>query len=70
MQVELSPKELRVLLELLEEHRYFGWIYQAGEFGVGGSGEVSPTLEALLGRIRKLKGQADGLRLNPPARAA
>ncbi|GEM88367.1 hypothetical protein MGR01S_29920 [Meiothermus granaticius NBRC 107808] len=47
MQVELSPKELGVLLELLEEHRYFGWIYQAGEFGVEASGECDATANRL-----------------------
>jgi len=52
MQVELSEKEAKVLLELLEEHLYYGWVYNVGEFDVEASGEVSPTLEKLYYRLK------------------
>ena len=47
MQIELSPKEVKALLKLLEEHISYGWIKQEGEFEVNASWEVSPTLEKL-----------------------
>lgn len=53
MKVELSPQELKALLLLLEEHLYYGWIEQDGEFEVVSSGQVSPTLEALYRRIKQ-----------------
>jgi len=53
MQIELSEKEVKVLLELLKEHLYYGWVEQDGEFGVVASGRVSPTLREL---YRRLKG--------------
>jgi len=53
MKVELSPQELKALLLLLEEHLYYGWVEQDGEFGVVASGRVSPTLREL---YRRLKG--------------
>ena len=52
MQIELSAKEVKVLLELLREHLRFGWIYNVGEFNVEASGEVSPTLEKLYYRLK------------------
>ena len=52
MQVELSEKEAKVLLEQLEEHLYYGWDYHVGEFDVEASGEVSPTLEKLYYRLK------------------
>lgn len=52
MQIELDEKERKALLELLKEHLYYGWIEQEGEFGVVASGRVSPTLAALLRRIK------------------
>jgi len=52
MQIELSVKEVKVLLELLEEHISYGWIEQEGEFEVEASGEVSPTLEKLYYRLK------------------
>jgi hypothetical protein len=57
MRIELSKKELKVLLELLKDHFYYGWVEQDGEFGVVASGRVSPTLREL---YRRLKG---GIRL-------
>ncbi|GAO74253.1 hypothetical protein [Meiothermus ruber] len=53
MQIELSEKEVKALLELLKEHLYYGWIEQDGEFEVVSSGQVSPTLEALYRRIKQ-----------------
>ncbi|ADH62480.1 hypothetical protein Mesil_0551 [Allomeiothermus silvanus DSM 9946] len=53
MRLELSEKEIRVLLQLLEEHRYYGWVEEDGEFGTVASGQVSPTLEALYRRIKQ-----------------
>jgi hypothetical protein len=50
--IELSAKELKVLLELLKDHFYYGWIEQDGEFGVAASGRVSPTLRELYRRLR------------------
>jgi len=41
-----------VLLEQLEEHLYYGWVYNVGEFDVEASGEVSPTLEKLYYRLK------------------
>ncbi len=58
MQIELSEKEREVLLELLEEHLYYGWIEQDGEFEVVASGEVSPTLEKLYYRLKRPQQQA------------
>ena len=52
MQIELSAKEVKVLLELLKEHLHFGWVYEIGEFDVEASGEVSPTLEKLYHRLK------------------
>ena len=52
MQIELSEKEVKALLELLKEHLYYGWIEQDGEFGVVASGRVSPILRELLCRLR------------------
>jgi len=52
MQIELSAKEVKVLLELLEEHISYGWVYNLGEFEVEASGEVSPTLEKLYYRLK------------------
>ena len=52
MQIELSAKEVKVLLELLEEHISYGWVYHLGEFEVEASGEVSPTLEKLYYRLK------------------
>jgi hypothetical protein len=54
MRIELSEKELRLLLELLQDHFYYGWIEQDGEFGVAASGWVSEVLREL---YRRLKGQ-------------
>ena len=53
MQIELSEKEVKALLELLKEHLYYGWIEQDGEFEVVSSGRVSATLEALYRRIKQ-----------------
>lgn len=53
MRVELSPQELKVLLELLEEHLYYGWIEQDGEFGVCSSQRVSERLRELYWRLRR-----------------
>jgi len=53
MQIELSEKEVKALLELLKEHLYYGWIEQDGEFEVVSSGQVSATLREL---YRRLKG--------------
>jgi len=58
MQIELSAKEVKVLLELLEEHLHFGWVYSVGEFEVEASGEVSPTLEKLYYRLKRAQQQA------------
>jgi len=52
VQVELSPKEVRALLALLEEHISYGWIEQEGEFAVVASGRVSSTLQELLRRLK------------------
>jgi hypothetical protein len=52
VQVELSLKEVRALLALLEEHISYGWIEQEGEFAVVASGRVSNTLQALLCRLK------------------
>ncbi|PZA07465.1 peptidylprolyl isomerase [Meiothermus sp. Pnk-1] len=56
MQVQLSEKEARALLELLQEHLYYGWIEGEGEFGVTASGRVSEALRELYRRLRQ--GQA------------
>lgn len=56
MILELSEKETRLLLRLLKEHLYFGWIEQQGEFDLVSSGEISPTLRELYRRLRQ--GQA------------
>jgi len=53
MQIELSPKEVKALLKLLEEHISYGWIKQEGEFELTSSGRVSPTLQGLYRRIRQ-----------------
>lgn len=58
MKVELSPQELKALLLLLEEHRYYGWIERVGEFEIEASGRVSPALLALLQRLRRLQRDA------------
>ena len=58
MQIELSLKEIKALLELLKEHLHFGWVYEVGEFGVEASGEVSPTLEKLYYRLKRAQQQA------------
>ncbi|GIW31548.1 MAG: hypothetical protein KatS3mg071_1722 [Meiothermus sp.] len=58
MKVELSPQELKALLLLLEEHLYYGWIEQDGEFEVVASGRVSPALLALLQRLKRLQRDA------------
>jgi hypothetical protein len=52
MQIELSEKEVKALLELLEEHVSYGWIEQEGEFEVVASGRVSSTLRELLRRLK------------------
>jgi hypothetical protein len=52
MQIELSVKEIKALLELLEEHISYGWIEQEGEFEVTASGRVSSTLRELLRRLK------------------
>ena len=52
MRVELSEKEAKLLLDLLEEHLYYGWIYRVGEFDLEASGEVSPTLKKLYYRLK------------------
>ena len=52
MNLEISEKERKALLELLKEHLYYGWIEGDGEFGVVASGRVSPTLRELFQRIR------------------
>ena len=52
MKIELSLKEVKALLELLEEHISYGWVYNVGEFDVEASGEVSPTLEKLYYRLK------------------
>ena len=41
MKIELSLKEVKALLELLEEHISYGWIEQEGEFEVEASGEAT-----------------------------
>jgi hypothetical protein len=58
MQIELSEKEVKALLELLKEHISYGWIEQEGEFEVVASGEVSPTLEKLYYRLKRPQQQA------------
>jgi len=55
MQIELSEKEMELLLELLQEHLYFGWIALEGEFDVVATGQVSPTLSELYGRIKQAR---------------
>jgi hypothetical protein len=52
MQIELSAKEVKALLELLEEHVSYGWIEQEGEFEVVASGRVSSALRELLRRLK------------------
>jgi len=52
MQIELSAKEVRLLLDLLKEHLHYGWVYRVGEFDLEASGEVSPTLEKLYYRLK------------------
>ncbi|MGK0620061.1 peptidylprolyl isomerase [Meiothermus cerbereus] len=52
MQIELSEKEVKALLELLKEHINYGWIEQEGEFEVLASGRVSATLKELLRRLK------------------
>ncbi|MBO1438611.1 peptidylprolyl isomerase [Meiothermus sp. CFH 77666] len=58
MQIELSPHELKALLELLKEHQYYGWIEQVGEFEIEASGRVSPVLLALLQRLKQMQRKA------------
>lgn len=58
MQVQLSEKEARALLELLQEHLYYGWIEGEGEFGVTASGRVSEALRELYRRLRQGRAQA------------
>ena len=53
MNLEISEKERKALLELLKEHLYYGWIEQDGEFELTSSGRVSPTLQGLYRRIRQ-----------------
>lgn len=60
MQIELSEKELKALLELLNEHLYYGWIEQDGEFEVVSSGRVSPTLSRLYARLRRERKEQGG----------
>lgn len=58
MQIELSPQELKPLVELLEEHRHYGWIEQVGEFEIEASGRVSPALITLLQRLKQVQRKA------------
>jgi hypothetical protein len=53
--IELSAKELKALTELLEEHFFFGWVYMEGEWSVVASGQVSPTLRELYGRLKEAR---------------
>lgn len=50
----LDGRELKVLLSLLQDHLYWGWIDGVGEFGVEASGQVSPVLREIYGRLEVL----------------
>lgn len=60
--LRLTLEEARELQRLLAEHRYYGWIYQVGEFGVEASGRVSPILEALDGKLKEALKQIQHLK--------
>lgn len=52
--IEVEPQELKALLRLLEDHIRWGWVELMGEFEVEASGRVSPYLERLYARLRRL----------------
>lgn len=53
MNLELSEKERKLLLVLLEDHLHYGWVEQDDEFQLVSSGEYSPTLEQLYRRLKE-----------------
>lgn len=60
--LHLTLEEAHELQRLLAEHRYYGWIYQVEEFGVEASWRVSPTLEALDGKLKEARKQIQNLK--------
>ena len=54
VKVLLSVKELELLIDLLGDHLYWGWIEGDGEFGVVASNRVSPTLQRLYRRLNAI----------------
>ena len=59
--VSLSSRELDLLIDLLGDHLYWGWIEGDGEFSVSATGRVSPVLRRLYRRLNAIaKGEHDG----------
>lgn len=53
VRLQLTQKEARQLLRLLEDHLHYGWIASDGEFDVVVDGMPSPTLVRVYDRLKR-----------------